>query len=103
MAALKPRNLATTLKCRAGVRPMDQYDRLPVDLRNWLAGAALPWSARSVLRLWTRLYRETGGDVARIIERLDRAERRMLLRDCPRVWGAAYPVEMLAGKQVQAA
>jgi hypothetical protein len=39
---------------------MASYDRLPRDLRLWLAEAALPWSARSVLRLWQRALKETG-------------------------------------------
>ena len=67
---------------------MDRYDRLPAELRRWLAGAALPWSAGSALRLWRRLDRETGGDVARMLRRLELAERRMLARDGPRIWGA---------------
>ena len=40
--------------------PMSAYDRLPPDLRTWLAGAALPWSAASVLRIWQRALKETG-------------------------------------------
>ena len=34
-----------------------------------------------------------GGDVARMLRRLELAERRMLARDCPRIWGAAYPLD----------
>ncbi len=86
-------NLASTLTRRGRGRPMDRYDRLPAELRRWLAGAALPWSAGSALRLWRRLDRETGGDVARMLRRLELAERRMLARDCPRIWGAAYPLD----------
>lgn len=74
---------------------MDRYDRLPADLRRWLAAAALPWSAASALRLWTRLHRETGGDTALVLRRLELAERRMLARDCPRIWGASYPLDDL--------
>ena len=61
-------NLASTLARRGRGRPMDRYDRLPAELRRWLAGAALPWSAGSALRLWRRLDRETGGDVARMLQ-----------------------------------
>ncbi|WP_313796912.1 DUF6525 family protein [Falsirhodobacter algicola] len=60
---------------------MDQFDRLPPEARRWIAAAALPWSAQSVRRLWDRLHRETGGDLATILARLDAAERRMLMRD----------------------
>ena len=84
-------NLATSLKSRRNARTMQRYDRLPPHLRRWLANAALPWSAHSVLRLWQRLHRETGGDMARIVQRLDLAEPRMLARDRHAIWGADYP------------
>lgn len=60
---------------------MDHYDRLPPLLRRWLAGAALPWSPQSALRLWRRLHRETGGDTAAMLHRLDQAQARLLTRD----------------------
>ncbi|MCZ0962456.1 DUF6525 family protein [Paracoccus benzoatiresistens] len=74
---------------------MDHYDRLPPELRTWLAAAALPWSPRSVLRLWDRLLREMRGDVEAVLARLDRAERKMLAKDCLRIWGDSYPVEIV--------
>jgi hypothetical protein len=74
---------------RAG-DPMAAYDRLPRDLRLWLAEAALPWSAASVLRLWQRALRETGcARAAR--DRLARAEAKTLAREAARVWGQSYP------------
>ena len=73
------------------VDPMAAYDRLPADLRHWLAEAALPWSATSVLRLWQRALRETGSaEAAR--DRLARAEAKTLAREAARVWGRAYPL-----------
>jgi Family of unknown function (DUF6525) len=70
--------------------PMAAYDRLPQELRLWLAVAALPWSAPSVLRLWKRALQETGcAKAAR--ERLARAEAKTLAREAARVWGSAYP------------
>ncbi|AZL59435.1 hypothetical protein EI545_11625 [Tabrizicola piscis] len=70
--------------------PMAAYDRLPPDLRMWLAGAALPWSAASVHRLWRRALRETGcPKVAQ--DRLSAAEARTLAREAAKVWGARYP------------
>lgn len=86
-------NLATSLKRKTRSRPMDRYDRLPPELRLWLAGAALPWSPCSVRRLWARLARECGGDPQAIRLRLDMAEARMLARDAGRVWGQGYPLE----------
>lgn len=84
-------NLATTLKRRRRGRPMDRYDRLPPELRRWLAFAALPWSPQSILRLWARLLRETRGDVVAALDRLDLAEQRMLARDRPGIWGEDHP------------
>lgn len=83
-------NLATSLRRRRRSDPMQTYDRLPADLRRWLAGAALPWSAASARRLWLRALRETGcSDAARA--RLDAAEARMLARDAPQIWGGPPP------------
>ncbi|SIR14356.1 hypothetical protein SAMN05421641_12714 [Paracoccus thiocyanatus] len=75
------RNLATRLRCRRSAQPMARYDRLPPDLRRWLAQAALPWSAAPALRLWRRALRETGGDALAARARMDAAEARTLARD----------------------
>ncbi len=83
-------NLSTSLKRRSRGRAMDRYDRLPPDLRRWLAGAALPWSPCSVLRLWRRFRRECAGDADAIRRRMDLAEARMLARDAPGIRGAAH-------------
>lgn len=51
-------NLSSALSRRRRARPardpMAEYDRLPPELRRWLAGAALPWSPRSALRAYRR-------------------------------------------------
>ena len=74
------RNLMTSLPRRTrGGCPMAAYDRLPPALRAWLAGAALPWSAASALRLWRRGLDEGGTRAA--LESLDRAQRRTLDRE----------------------
>ena len=40
---------------------MAEYDRLPADLRRWLAGARLQWSPSSARRTWRRaLWRSFG-------------------------------------------
>jgi hypothetical protein len=70
--------------------PMAAYDRLPPDLRSWLAEAALPWSAASVHRLWQRALRETGcAKAAR--DRLARVEAKTLAREAAMVWGRSHP------------
>lgn len=75
---------------------MTAYDRLPRDLRLWLAEAALPWSAASVLRLWQSALRETGCAKA-ALDRLARAEAKTLAREAARVWGNTYPTGVQAG------
>ncbi len=87
------RNLATSLKRKNRARPMERYDRLPPELRAWLARAALPWSPHSVSRLWMKFLHEARGDVALVLERLDLAERRMLAKDRPKIWGQLYPLD----------
>lgn len=85
------RNLSTALPRRRRVAPMAAYDRLPPELRRWLAQAALPWSPQSVARLWSRALREAGGDRHQAQARLDRAEAQRLAQDAARVWGATHP------------
>jgi hypothetical protein len=73
---------------RAGC-PMRDHDALPPDLRRWATAAALPWSARSLRRLWDRALRQTGCRAAALAT-LDAAEARALGREAPAVWGAGY-------------
>ena len=84
------RNLVTRLKRRRGEAPMHAFDRLPAELRLWLHGAALPWSAQSALRLWRRALAETGSAAA-AQARLESAEARAIARDAPRIWGPGHP------------
>ena len=84
-------NLASTLPRAGRARPMARFDGLPPELRRWLAGAALPWSADSALRLWRRALRETGCPRA-ALARLAAAEARMLAREARAVWGAGHPL-----------
>ncbi|MDH2327007.1 DUF6525 family protein [Cereibacter sp. SYSU M97828] len=82
------RNLRTTLARRARPDPMRRYDALPPDLRAWLQDAALPWSATSALRLWTRALAVSPADPARF---LAAAEARSIARDAARIWGKDHP------------
>lgn len=83
------RNLSSSLRRRRC--SMSEFDGLPAPLRAWLRDAALPWSARSALRIWTRALRAARGDTARALAALDRAERRTLSRDAARIWGRSHP------------
>ena len=82
-------NTVTRLKRRT--TPMQDFDRLPADLRAWLHRAALPWSARSALRLWQDALARSGGDRAAALARLERAEARSLGRERRAIWGPGYP------------
>ena len=35
------------MKCKKARHPMRDFDRLPPELRQWVAGAKLPWRAAS--------------------------------------------------------
>jgi hypothetical protein len=88
-------NLATSLRRSPRPDTMQAYDALPPEARRWLAAAKLPWSARSVARLWSRALRE-GGDPAAAQARLDAAQARKLARDAALVWGAHYPAPAIS-------
>lgn len=70
---------------------MRAYDTLPADLRQWLAGAVLPWSPASVRRAWTRAIQTARGDRQAACAALSALERRRLERDVARIWGKAHP------------
>lgn len=86
-AVTKPKragNLGTTqqkLRSRS-TDPMLAYDRLPPELRAWMAGAALPWSPKSCLGIWRRALRE-GASLEQALQRLNRAEQSALRRERP--------------------
>ena len=88
----RTRNLQTSLRRRkARQDPMAAFDALPAAARHWLAQAALPWSADSVQREWSRAVRKCGGDEARAAQLLSARESARLKVDAPKTWGAAYP------------
>ena len=60
--------------------PMAAYDQLPAPLRAWLSEAVLPWSPKSVHRIWTNA-RASGASTEEALASLSRAEARTLLRD----------------------
>lgn len=69
---------------------MAAHDGLPAAVRVWAAQAALPWSATSLRKLWSRALRETGCPDA-ALARLSAAERATLRREAAQVWGSDYP------------
>ena len=71
--------------------PMRDFDRLPSDLRLWLANATLPWRPHSVRRAFDRAYARTR-DRARALQELDHLEQRLIAKDARFVWGEDYPI-----------
>ncbi|QQA42461.1 DUF6525 family protein [Pelagovum pacificum] len=87
-----PRNRgATTLRVRrCNEDPMREFDRLPPELRTWLAGAMLPWRPRSVRRAFDRAIARTR-DTSSALRELDLLEERLIAKDAIRIWGNAHP------------
>jgi hypothetical protein len=69
---------------------MRDFDRLPPELRAWLAEAVLPWRPRSVRRAFARAVARTK-DRDRALEELDRLQERLVAKDARAVWGDAHP------------
>jgi hypothetical protein len=93
----------TSLKLkRRNEDPMREYDRLPAELRAWLASAVLPWRPRSVLRAFERALARTK-DHARALEELDQLQDRLVARDAREVWGSNYPFVSQARERSQGA
>ncbi|MEM9059998.1 MAG: DUF6525 family protein [Pseudomonadota bacterium] len=83
---------ATSLRRkRRNSDPMREFDRLPAELRAWLALADLPWSPRSVRRAYDRALARTD-DPQQAIRELDRMQMNQIARDAKRVWGADHPL-----------
>ncbi|MEM8570045.1 MAG: DUF6525 family protein [Pseudomonadota bacterium] len=87
-----PGNRGTTSlkrKRRAG-DPMQEFDRLPSELRIWLSTAILPWRARSVQRAFEKALARTG-DRALALRELDRLQDQLIAKDAMTIWGRAHP------------
>jgi hypothetical protein len=86
------KNLNTTLKRNyRGSDPMKDNDRLPKEVRAWLSHARLPWSPRSVQRLWDKALRKHNGKQKDALLFLSRCEANQIKKDAPQIWGASYP------------
>jgi len=80
---------STSLKSkRRSTNPMQDYDRLPAELRAWVATAALPWRAGSVRKSFEKALARTGSAQDALAE-LDALQDRLIAKDAKAVWGAA--------------
>ncbi len=69
---------------------MREFDRLPPELRAWLAAAILPWRPRSVRRAFEKAVARTQ-DKASALRELDRLQERLVAKDAGKVWGQDHP------------
>ena len=69
---------------------MQEFDRLPKDLRAWLAAADLPWRPKSVRRSFERALVRTG-DRGKALEDLDRLQSKLIAKDARVIWGPEHP------------
>ncbi len=87
----------TSLKLKRRTEdPMRDFDRLPAELRAWLAAAVLPWRPRSVRRAFERAVAQTR-DRAHALEELDRIQDRLVAKDAREVWGREHPYTSTLG------
>jgi hypothetical protein len=88
----------TSLKLRRrNEDPMRDFDRLPPELRAWVAAAVLPWRPRSVRRAFDKALAETG-DRDFALTRLTALQGRLVARDAAAVWGPDHPA--VRGEQI---
>lgn len=75
-------NLGTTkLRRKKSCRnPMQEYDQLRPELREWVSGAVLPWRPKSVERTYEKALARMG-DPERALAELDRVEAKLIAKD----------------------
>ena len=74
----------------AGKTTLLDYDRLPRDLRTWIANAELPWRPRSVLKAYERAFSKTG-DRNKAMNELNNIQHRLVAKDAIVIWGKNHP------------
>ena len=69
--------------------PLLDYDRLPKELRAWVANAELPWRPKSVLKAYNRAYLKTGSR-DKAMNELNCIQNRLVSKDAIMIWGKNY-------------
>jgi len=65
---------------RRNENPLVDYDRLPRELRAWVANAELPWRPRSVLKAYEHAFIKTG-DHDKAMDELSRIQHHLVSKD----------------------
>ena len=75
-------NLGNTslIKRVVGGSQMEEFDRLPAQLRRWLSNADLPWSPASVRRVYRKALGDTN-DARKALDELDNMQRKRLRKE----------------------
>ena len=88
---MRNRNSRTSLRRRNRLAdPMQEFDGLPAELRNWLTTATLPWAPKSALKAYRKAVSKTGSG-KEAVDELNRIQSRLLKKDCRKVWGEHHP------------
>lgn len=69
---------------------MLEFDRLPQELRIWIATAELPWRPKSVRKTFDRALSQTGSS-EKALQELNRVQHRLVSKDSKKVWGKEHP------------
>ncbi len=70
--------------------PMREFDRLPAELRIWLASAVLPWRPQSVRRAFDKAVARSQ-DKVHALRELNDLQDRLIAKDARKVWGQDHP------------
>jgi hypothetical protein len=69
---------------------MREFDRLPAELRSWLASAILPWNPGSAQRAYAKALQQSQ-DTDGALRQLDQMQRRLIAKDARAIWGDDHP------------
>tara|TARA_B110001450_G_scaffold242134_1_gene252174 strand:+ start:119 stop:400 length:282 start_codon:yes stop_codon:yes gene_type:complete len=88
----KNSNLGSTnlKRKRQNGNPILEYDRLPKELRKWIANAQLPWRPKSVLKAYERAYSRTSNS-KKAMHELSRIQNHLVSKDTAHIWGKNHP------------
>lgn len=97
-AKLTNRGRTSLKRKRRNENPMREFDRLPAELRAWLASAVLPWRPRSVRRRFDIAFARTQ-DKDSALEELDRIQARLVAEDVRKIWGLDHPCAIMEAEK----
>ncbi len=85
------RGMTSLKRKRRNEDKMREFDKLPLELRAWLASAVLPWRPRSARRAFDRAVTKTK-DKSLALKELDRLQHQLVAKDARKIWGHDHPV-----------